>query len=157
MGYVRRVLTNTEWLTHIVGDEDDISIPDIKAMMQNFDVMWPQLFPAEQARIVQLLIHKVTVFPKKLVIVFHPPGLASVLQDLLPDLTFKKDEQPDKHKPMVMEVAVDFKRRHKRKIITAPGGQDLITGENLNHDDALLKAIIRAHKWQDIDMKTSKK
>ena len=150
LGYVRRVLTNTEWLTHIVGDEDDISIPDIKAMMQNFDVMWPQLFPAEQARIVQLLIHKVTIYPKKLVIVFHPPGLASVLQDLLPELTFKENEQPDKHKPMIMEVAVDFKRRHKRKMITAPGGQDLITGENLNHDDALLKAVIRAHKWQDM-------
>ena len=28
--------------------------------------------------------------------------------------------------------------------------QDVIKGENLNHYDALLKAIISAHQWQDI-------
>ena len=100
--YVRRILTNTEWLKHIAKDDDNISLPDIKAMMQNFDAMWPQLFLAEQARIVQLLIHKVTVFRGKLVITFHPPGLTSVLQDLLPELTFKDDEEPDMHKPMVL-------------------------------------------------------
>lgn len=148
LGYVRRILTNTEWLNHIAKDDDNISLPDIKAMMQSFDAMWPQLFPAEQARIVQLLIHKVTVFPGKLVITFHPPGLASVLQDLLPELTFKDDEEPDMHKPMVLEIPVNFKKRHRRKMITAPDGKDLISNENTNFDETLIKAVTRAHKWQ---------
>jgi len=148
LGYVRRILTNTEWLNHIAKNDDNISLPDIKAMMQNFDAMWPQLFPAEQARIIQLLIHKVTVFPSKLVITFHPPGLASVLQDLLPELTFKDDEEPDMHKPMVLEIPINFKKRHRRKMITAPDGSDLISNENTNFDETLIKAITRAHKWQ---------
>jgi len=148
LGYVRRILTNTEWLNHITKDDEAVSLPDIKAMMQNFDAMWPQLFPAEQARIVQLLIHKVTVFPGKLVITFHPPGLASVLQDLLPELTFKDDKEPDMHKPMVLEIPVNFKKRHRRKMITAPDGSDLISNKNTNFDEILIKAITRAHKWQ---------
>lgn len=148
--YVRRILTNTEWLNHIAKDDDNISLPDIKAMMQNFDAMWPQLFPAEQARIVQLLMHKVTVFPGKLVITFHPPGLASVLQDLLPELTFKDNDEPDMHKPMVLEIPVNFKKRHRRKMITAPDGKDLISNENTNFDETLIKAVTRAHKWQNM-------
>ncbi len=153
LGYVRRILTNTEWLNHITkADENEppVSLPDIKAMMQNFDTMWPQLFPAEQARIVQLLIHKVTIFPAKLVIVFHPPGLASVLQDLLPELTFKDDEEPDMHKPMVLEIPINFKKRHRRKMITSPDGRDLISNQNANFDEALIKGITRAHKWQEM-------
>lgn len=153
LGYVRRILTNTEWLNHITkADENEppVSLPDIKAMMQNFDAMWPQLFPAEQARIVQLLIHKVTIFPAKLVIVFHPPGLASVLQDLLPELTFKDDEEPDMHKPMVLEIPINFKKRHRRKMITTPDGRDLISNQNANFDEALIKGISRAHKWQEM-------
>lgn len=33
-------------------------------------------------------------------------------------------------------------------MITAPGGQDLVKGTNANFDDTLVKAVIRAHKWQ---------
>lgn len=152
LDYVRRILTNTEWLGQTLKTEEDLAIalPDVKAMLQNFDRMWADLFPAEQARIVGLLIHKVTVHPTKLVIVFHAPGLASVLHELMPELTFKDGEHPDMHKPMVVEIPVDFRKRHKRKIITAPNGQDIISGRNANFDDALIKAVVRAHTWQEM-------
>ncbi len=152
LDYVRRILINTEWLGQIIKTEKDLAIalPDVKAMLQNFDQMWIDLFPAEQARIVGLLIHKVTIHPTKLVILFHPPGLASVLHELMPELTLKDGEDPDMHKPMVVEIPVDFRKRHKRKIITAPNGQDIISGRNANFDDALIKAVVRAHKWQEM-------
>ena len=146
----RSVLTSTEWLNRMLASHPDenADLPDVKAALNNFDVMWAELFPAEQARIVQLIIHKITVHPNKIIIEFHPPGMASVLHNLMPELTFKDNEDPDMHKPMILEMAVDFKKRHKRKIITTPDGRDLVTNKNKNYDNALIKAVVRAHKWK---------
>jgi len=130
--------------------DEKFDLPDVKAALKNFDVMWEELFPAEQARIAQLIIHKITVHPNKIIIEFHPPGMASVLHNLMPDLTFKDDGDPDMHKPMILEVAVDFKKRHRRKIITTPDGRDLVTGKSKNYDNALIKAVVRAHKWRNM-------
>ena len=71
-----------------------------------------------------------------------------MLHNLMPDLTFKDKEDPDMHKPMILEMAIDFKKRHRRKIITTPDGRDLVTGKSKNYDNALIKAVVRAHKWQ---------
>ena len=143
----RRVLTGTEWINRMLASHPDekISMPDVNAALKNFGVIWEELFPAEQARIIQLIIHQITVHPHKLVIAFHPPGMASVLHELLPELTLKDGAAQTMHEPMILEIAIDFKKRHKRKIITAPNGEDLITSRQPKYDNALLKAVVRAH------------
>lgn len=148
----RRVLTSTEWVSRMLASHpnEKASMHDVTAALKNFGVVWEELFPAEQARIVQLIIHKIAVHPNKLIIEFHPPGMASVLHELLPELIIEKGQNPNMHEPMILEIPIDFKKRHKRKIITAPNGEDLVTARQPKFDNALLKAVVRAHEWQDM-------
>jgi len=56
---------------HQVGDE-----------LRRFDAMWSELFPAEQARIVQLLVARVELSEKGANITLRTEGLSSLIQDL---------------------------------------------------------------------------
>jgi hypothetical protein len=51
---------------------------------------------------------------------------------------------------MVMEIPVRFQRKTKRKNITTPDGRNCFDMSNDNIDDALIKAIGRAHHWQEM-------
>ena len=50
--------------------------------LAELDPLWDELFPAEQARIVQLLVEQVEVGPDGLTIRLRSEGLASLVQDL---------------------------------------------------------------------------
>jgi len=106
--------------------------------------MWEELFPVEQARIIQLVIDGIIVHPDKIIITFHPLGMLSVLHQFMPDLKTHGDID----EPMVMEIPVQFQRKAKRKHIIKPDGCHVIDMQNPNMDEALVKAIGRAHKWQ---------
>jgi len=56
---------------HQVGDE-----------LRRFDAMWSELFPVEQARIVQLLVERVDLSEKGADITLRTEGLAGLIQDL---------------------------------------------------------------------------
>jgi site-specific DNA recombinase len=56
---------------HQVGDE-----------LRRFDALWSELFPAEQARIVQLLVERVDLSEKGADITLRTEGLAGLIQDL---------------------------------------------------------------------------
>jgi hypothetical protein len=103
-------------------------------------------FPAEQARIIQLVIDSIVVHPDKIIITFHPSGMLSVLHQFMPDLKTHGDIDD----PMVMEIPVQFQRKAKRKRITTPDGRNVVDMTNENIDDALVKAIARAHRWQEM-------
>ena len=51
--------------------------------MQQFPQLWEQLFPAEQARIIQLLVRRVTVTAEGLVIDLRTDGIVGVMRDLI--------------------------------------------------------------------------
>jgi hypothetical protein len=114
--------------------------------LKNFDLMWAELFPAEQARIIQLVIDIIEVHPDKIIITFHPSGMLSVLQQFIPDLKAHGDVD----ETMVMEIPVLFQRRNRRKKISMPDGRSFIDMSNENINDALVKAIARAHQWQEM-------
>ncbi|MCB9983683.1 MAG: hypothetical protein H6861_08450 [Rhodospirillales bacterium] len=59
----RRVLTSTEWVNRMLTSHpnEKANMHDVTAALKNFGVVWEELFPAEQARIVQLIIHKIAV------------------------------------------------------------------------------------------------
>ena len=144
----KRALTNIEWVQKIQAQNCTLRRNDIKTALHDFESIWGELFPAEQARIIQLIIQKIQVYPNKLIIEFNPPEMISVLNEFMPDLTLNGNQQPSIHDIIKIEIPVDFKKKHKRRIITAPDGSDLITGKDKSVDEALVKAVVRAHKWQ---------
>jgi site-specific DNA recombinase len=144
---VKRALTNVEWVQRMQSQSDnEVKLPDIRKALKNFDMMWAELFPAEQARIIQLVIDHIVVHPDKIIITFHPSGMLSVLHQFMPDLKTHGDIDD----PMVMEIPVQFQRKAKRKRITTPDGRNVVDMSNENIDDALVKAIARAHRWQEM-------
>jgi hypothetical protein len=55
--------------------------PKRKALTE-FDALWDELFPAEQARLIQLLVDRVDVMPDGITIRLRTEGLASLAADL---------------------------------------------------------------------------
>lgn len=84
---LRRIIRAPETAAQVIAalTNDEHSIPDDRVVtaLQQFDDLWKQLFPAEQARIVQLLVRRVTVTAKGLVIDIRAEGIAHVLRDMM--------------------------------------------------------------------------
>jgi site-specific DNA recombinase len=55
---------------------------DVRAALRRLDPLWNELFPAEQARVIQLLVERVDVGPQGLDIRLRTEGLASITADL---------------------------------------------------------------------------
>ncbi len=85
IGEIRRVLRTPETTAQVISalSRDDISEAEALAALQRFPQLWEQLFPAEQARIIQLLVRRVTVMADGLVIDLRTDGIAGVMRDLM--------------------------------------------------------------------------
>ena len=60
----------------------DLSERQVAEKLRAFNDLWSELFPAEQARIVQLLVARVDVSENGADITLNVEGLASILADL---------------------------------------------------------------------------
>ena len=60
----------------------DISEAEVREALQRLDPLWDELFPAEQARIVQLLVERVDVSPDGADIRLRTEGLTNLIADL---------------------------------------------------------------------------
>ena len=60
----------------------DLTEVEVRDALQRLDPLWEELFPAEQARIVQALVERVTVGPAGADIRLRVEGLAGLVQDL---------------------------------------------------------------------------
>jgi hypothetical protein len=60
----------------------DINEADVREALERLDPLWDELFPAEQARIVQLLVERVDVGPDGVDIHLRIEGLANLVADL---------------------------------------------------------------------------
>jgi hypothetical protein len=54
----------------------------VREELRRFDEVWTELFPAEQARIVQLLVQRVDISEKGADVTLRVEGLAGVIRDL---------------------------------------------------------------------------
>ena len=64
-------------------DQDgDISEADVRNALMKLDPLWDELFPAEQARVIQLLVERVEIHPDKLDLKLRVDGLQSLVSDL---------------------------------------------------------------------------
>ncbi len=85
---IRRVLRTPETVAQVLATlardgHDDFAEADAIAALQGFQGLWGQLFPAEQARILQLLVRRVTVTTEGLVIDLRTDGISRVMRDLM--------------------------------------------------------------------------
>jgi hypothetical protein len=61
---------------------DDISEADARATLQQIDPLWDELFPAEQARIVALLVERVDIGTDGLKVRLRVDGLGSLSREM---------------------------------------------------------------------------
>jgi hypothetical protein len=61
---------------------DGLSEADVRAALERLDPLWDELFPAEQARIVQLLVERVDIGPDGADIRLRTEGLTNLVADL---------------------------------------------------------------------------
>jgi DNA invertase Pin-like site-specific DNA recombinase len=86
VGQVRAFLRQPEiivgaWLA-AKADEPDLTETETREALLRLDPLWDQLFPAEQARIIQLLVERVEIGPGGADIRLRVSGLASLASDL---------------------------------------------------------------------------
>jgi len=55
---------------------------DVREALQNLDPLWDELFPTEQARVLQLLIERVEVHPDRIDLRIRVDGLQSLVADI---------------------------------------------------------------------------
>ena len=60
----------------------EITEDDVRKALHDFDPLWDELFPAEQARIIQLLVDRVEVRPDGLDLKLRPDGLDALAAEL---------------------------------------------------------------------------
>jgi hypothetical protein len=84
---IRRIMRAPEIVARAVAavrqDMPAIAERDVVAAFDQFHDLWSELFPAEQARIVRLLVERVTVTVDGFAVDLRAGGLAAVIHDML--------------------------------------------------------------------------
>ena len=82
---IRHILRTPETTAQVIAALDRDNIPEAEAIdaLQHFPKLWDQLFPGEQARIVQLLVRRATVSAEGLVIDLRTDGIAGVMRQMM--------------------------------------------------------------------------
>ena len=64
-------------------EQPDVDSREVIAALNEFDAMWSSLFPAEQARVIHLLVERVTITGEGIAVDLRTAGLGSVVRDML--------------------------------------------------------------------------
>jgi len=70
------------WATTKREGEDGITEREVTVLLAEFATVWNELFPAEQARIVQLLVERVDLHEDALEVRIRTEGLATLIGEL---------------------------------------------------------------------------
>ncbi len=93
IGEIRRMIAAPEVraraLSALKADMPDVDDKVVIAALDEFEKLWASLFPAEQARIVQLLVDRVTVGPAGLAIDLRHEGIGSLARQMMTPQTRK--------------------------------------------------------------------
>jgi len=63
---------------------------EVRSALTDFEEIWDELFPAEQARILELLVQRIDVHPDRLDITFKIEGLTSLHDELRSPVQFQE-------------------------------------------------------------------
>jgi site-specific DNA recombinase len=89
LDHVQKLLTAPElvartWAAAKRGGVDDLTEREVTLLLADFATVWTELFPAEQARIVQLLVERVDVRDDALEVRVRAAGLVGLVAELRP-------------------------------------------------------------------------
>ena len=87
LDHVQRLLAVPElvartWAAGTRASEDEITEREVVVLLADFATVWNELLPAEQARIVQLLVERVDLQENALEVRIRAEGLASLVGEL---------------------------------------------------------------------------
>ena len=130
----------------------------MREALQRLDPLWDELFPAEQARIVQLLVERVDVSPDGVDIRLRTEGLSNLTAEL--DAVRPEPKGSVMAKPKIksdgrtitVRVPISIRKRGGRKVVLAPDGTVHDPRKLLCQqvDNAMVKAIARAFRWREM-------
>ncbi|MCX8999156.1 recombinase family protein [Rhizobiaceae bacterium BDR2-2] len=84
---VRRIVQTPEVVTKVLDalqqDGPQVREAEAIAALNDFDAVWNQLFPAEQARIIQLLVRRVIVTADGLAVDVRAEGIGGVIREMI--------------------------------------------------------------------------
>lgn len=84
---VRRIAQTPEVVTKVLDalqqDGPQVREAEVIAALNDFGALWNQLFPAEQARIIQLLVRRVTVTADGLAVDVRAEGIGGVIREMI--------------------------------------------------------------------------
>ena len=84
---VRRILQTPEVVAQVMAalkkEKGAVSEADAIAALHEFNALWTKLFPAEQARIIQLLVRRVNVTAAGLAVDIRREGIAGVVREMV--------------------------------------------------------------------------
>ena len=126
---------------------------DVRDALDQFDPLWSELFPAEQARIVQLLVERVDVFDGSLDIRLRLEGFGVLVGEMARVQPEKGGMTSSTHpttndRTLTVRVSLNLKRRGGRKLVMAPAGEPAWAPPRTRVVNALIKALARAHRWK---------
>ena len=78
-------MTLTDMLPQAIKLDPTLDEAKITVAMTRLDAIWDQLFPAEQTRIVKLLVEKVIVTPNDLEVRLRANGIERMVLELRPE------------------------------------------------------------------------
>jgi hypothetical protein len=117
--------------------------------------------PAEQARILRLLIERIDVAPDGISVTLHAAGIRSLVAELADQgvarlgrvrsrtggrgiMTGRAGPEVD---TLTIRIPIRLQRRGGRKLIMMPEGAAMPTPKP-RRDETLIKALVRAHRWR---------
>jgi len=81
-GEILNLLKKPEFIVHTINNIENFSEGEVINSFKKIDKVWDELFPVEQARIINLLVKDITIKPKGLNINIHKEGLHSLSTEL---------------------------------------------------------------------------
>ena len=121
----------------------DITEDDAREALLQLDPLWDELFPAEQARIVQLLVDRVDVHEK------GSPCARSRMNGIgaLARETAREGRMTEDDRTVTVRIPLVFKKYGGRKTVITPDGHAWEASAPLV-DRALVRALARAFRWR---------
>ena len=101
---------------------------EVREALQRLDPVWNELFPAEQARVIQLLVERVDVSPDGVDIRLRTEGLSNLTAELdavRPEAkgsVMAKPKIKSDGRTITVRVPISIRKRGGRKLVLAPDG-----------------------------------
>ncbi len=138
------------------GDEA-IAERDVVKTITDLAPLWDELFPAEQARIVRLLVERVDLSPDGMQVRLRAEGLQTLVEELRSREARRHEDEAQgwpartgssTATTITVRIPMTWKRHGGRKVIIAPDGGDAWAPAKPRPDETLIRALARAHRWK---------